>query len=305
VVAGALALLGVALAVTGVAMASTYQQLGIAGCLSDVSFPTYCHDALQAFEDQYQGWAYASNWLSLVPALAAILVGAPLVARELEHGTQRLVWTQSMTRGRWLGTKLALVLGGCLVAVAALSLALTWWRGPLDALGGRLAPDGFDFEGTAILGYTAFALALAIAAGALLRRAITAMVVTLAGFLAVRLPVEGWLRPRYLPALSATFDPATGAPAPIPRADWLVDQGWVDQLGRRLSDRQVYDTCLSRVPTKLDFLQCVHDHGWLANILYQPASRFWTFQAIETGLFVALAVGLLALAAWWVTRRVS
>jgi hypothetical protein len=40
-------------------------------------------------------------------------------------------------------------------------------------------------------------------------------------------------------------------------------------------------------------------------VTYQPASRFWTFQTIETALFVALAVALAGVSAWWVRHRVS
>src|SRR4051812_50063354 len=46
--------------------------------------------------------------LAVAPALIGIFWGAPLVARELETGTYRLVWNQSVTRGRWLATKLGL-----------------------------------------------------------------------------------------------------------------------------------------------------------------------------------------------------
>ena len=45
-----------------------------------------------------------------------IFWGAPLVARELETGTFRLAWTQSVTRTRWLVVKLVLV---GLAAIAA------------------------------------------------------------------------------------------------------------------------------------------------------------------------------------------
>jgi len=38
--------------------------------------------------------------------------------------------------------------------------------------------------------------------------------------------------------------------------------------------------------------------------LFHPAERFWLFQSIETALFVALAVLLLA-AVYWVRRRIS
>jgi hypothetical protein len=35
---------------------------------------------------------------------------------------------------------------------------------------------------------------------------------------------------------------------------------------------------------------------------YQPATRFWTFQRIETVLYVVVAFVLLAFTLWW-TRR--
>jgi hypothetical protein len=38
-------------------------------------------------------------------------------------------------------------------------------------------------------------------------------------------------------------------------------------------------------------------------ISYQPASRFWTFQFIEAGLYVALAVLALGAAVWLLRRR--
>lgn len=41
------------------------------------------------------------------PVLVGVFWGAPLVAHELETGTFRLAWTQSISRTRWLATKLA------------------------------------------------------------------------------------------------------------------------------------------------------------------------------------------------------
>ena len=55
----------------------------------------------------------------VLPAIIGLFWGAPLVARELEAGTHRLVWNQSVTRTRWLGTKLAVV-GLASVAAAGL-----------------------------------------------------------------------------------------------------------------------------------------------------------------------------------------
>src|SRR6185369_4964630 len=45
----------------------------------------------------------------VVPALIGAFWGAPLIAREFEAGTHRLVWTQSISRNRWLAGKLAVV----------------------------------------------------------------------------------------------------------------------------------------------------------------------------------------------------
>ena len=307
VVLGTLAVLAALLAAVGLDMHNTYQQLGLANCLSEARTSPNCGDALEGFRIQFGFWLAFTGWLNLIPALLGILVGAPLVARELEHGTHRLVWTQGVTRARWLAVKLALVLGGCLVVALAVSLLLTWWRQPWDALSGRFGNAGFDFEGTAILGYVLFALALAVAAGALLSRAIPAMVVTLAGFLAVRLPIEFHFRPLYQAPLTATFDVLTRAgAATLSRADWDIDSYLVDHAGHQLSDQQVYGACLSGFNTSKDtFFQCVHDHGWLAADIYQPASRYWTFQGIETAIFAGIAVVLLALTIWWVVRRIG
>ena len=45
--------------------------------------------------------------LAVAPAIIGVFWGAPLVARELEAGTHRLAWTQSVTRTRWLATSSA------------------------------------------------------------------------------------------------------------------------------------------------------------------------------------------------------
>ena len=40
-------------------------------------------------------------------------------------------------------------------------------------------------------------------------------------------------------------------------------------------------------------------------VTYQPASRFWTFQTMETALFVLLALAVTGGCAWWVRHRIS
>jgi hypothetical protein len=97
--AAALAVLAVILAVTGPGLADEYSN-GIAVCTAQSGD---CSDFLQSFFDGHRGAFLAVTAVVLVlPALIGVFWGAPLIARELEAGTHRLVWNQSVTRIRWL-----------------------------------------------------------------------------------------------------------------------------------------------------------------------------------------------------------
>src|SRR5262245_11880941 len=61
-------------------------------------------------QTQYkQTMLFIAAGFGLVPALIGAFWGAPLVARELETGTHRLVWNQSVPRRRWLAVKLTVL----------------------------------------------------------------------------------------------------------------------------------------------------------------------------------------------------
>ena len=86
-----------------------------------------------------------------------------------------LTWRQYRLQGAVAGTLLA--------ALAALLVA-TW------------IPMASQW------GYAVFAVALGIATGALIRRVVPAIGVTLVGFVAVRATFDLWLRPHYLAAVT-------------------------------------------------------------------------------------------------------
>jgi hypothetical protein len=44
-------------------------------------------------------------------------------------------------------------------------------------------------------------------------------------------------------------------------------------------------------------------HGIRETITYQPASRYWPLQWIETGIFLALALALAGFCFWRLDRR--
>jgi hypothetical protein len=172
-----------------------------------------CTAATTAFLASYR-WmqVLAPPLLLVLPALLGMFWGAPLVARELETGTFRMAWTQSVTRKRWLAVKLA-VAGLASMAIAGLlSLILTWWFSPIDRVQANpLDPSVFGVRGIVPVGYAAFAFALGVTAGVLLRRTIPAMAVTLVGFTAARLAVTYYVRPYLMGSLRARA-PARGRP---------------------------------------------------------------------------------------------
>ena len=103
--AATLAVLVGFLLLTGFGIASTFRTSGLARCLAIPGRD--CGDLSQAFGDRYSSLSFLIPLFLIVPAVIGMFWGAPLVAREIEQGTHRLAWTQSVTRLRWLGTKAA------------------------------------------------------------------------------------------------------------------------------------------------------------------------------------------------------
>jgi hypothetical protein len=130
------------------------------------------------------------------------------------------------------------------------------------------------------------------------------MAMTLAGFVATRLAIETFAHPSYQPPMRATWDFLAQA-RPNGPTDWVVEQGWIDATGQRLSNQQVYGVCATHRTTPDVVAQCIHTHGWLSYVIYQPADRFWLFQGIESMISFGLTLALLGLAFWWVRTRLT
>jgi hypothetical protein len=263
------------------------------------AFGQYFHDG---------GLAGAVLWLNFLPLLFGMFIGAPMVARELEQGTHRLAWTQSITRLRWVVLKLSLLIGVTLLAFVILDAFLIWWNGPIDS---TLGPwETFDLQGSVPLAYALFGLVLGITVGTLVRRSVPAMAITIVCFLLLRLLVMALLRPHFLPPLSYIW-PGTQNDPRAYQGDLVISQTMVDRYGHQLSDADISRLCSNPALPKggtdqqTAFMQCVEHLGFLNLGYYQPADRFWLFQAIETTIFLGLAVGLLLLSVWWVRYRIT
>jgi hypothetical protein len=253
----------------------------------------------------------------LVPLIIGAFWGAPLVARELEAGTHRLVWNQSVPRTRWLLVKL--LLGG-LAAMACASIAslmLDWWMGPIDKAGGfptgssqlsKFMPLIFGTRGIVPVGAAALAFMIGVCAGLLIRRVIPAMAVTLGLFAALLIAMPLWISPHLITPAQYTHpvtvnentmdmtsngeinDPITGLPGA-----WILSDQVITRTGSVFVLPSV-PACQTGTEA-----QC---NAWLGaqplrqHVVYQSANRYWTFQILETLIWLAVALGLAGLCMW-------
>jgi ABC-2 family transporter len=177
--------------------------LAVTGPHLFAQYPTQDADFLDVINTEVintVGYLAGIAVLYVLPGLIGAFWGAPLIARELEAGTHRLVWNQSVTRTRWLGVKLSLIGLAAVVTAGLAGLAVSWWSDPIDqsiAKGEhagsfilpRLHPVIFGARGIVPIGYTVFALALGVALGLVLRRIVPAIALTLVVVVAVQVAV--------------------------------------------------------------------------------------------------------------------
>lgn len=286
---------------TGLRMHGVFDDSGLSACLAGLgSHPlapnpavNRCGALSSAFRNQFQILSFVGILFVILPLLVGLFFGAPLVSGEVEHGTHRLIWTQGVSRQRWAAVKFGAVGGFAVLLAAAYALGVTWWYAPLAADGnGRFGYLWFDVQGTAPIGYTVFAVALGIFAGTLVHRVLPAMAITLAGFAAVRVGIETLARAHYMPAKTLAYGLAsTQGPNPA-SGDWINKQGLRDAAGRMVQENAQVGCPPSAAASK----ECLAHAGLRPGSynwqLYQPSDRFWPFQGIETGIFLALA-GLL------------
>jgi ABC-type transport system involved in multi-copper enzyme maturation permease subunit len=229
----------------------------------------------------------------LLPFVIGAFLGASLTGPDLDRGTVRFAWAQGVTRARWAAGKLAAV--GCVLIAASVAAGLVfqWWDEPY--LAQRLADPWFGLFAPVYAGWMAVTLTAAALLGALTRSRYGAAAGCLLGSLVAARANAGFLRDHYLPTVVAINRPA---PPGSLFVNWYLSHG-----------RSVPNALVNQALQNFDTTT-----GWTAieralarshatNVLiYQPASRFWQFQAIESAGLLAIAL-LCGAAMVWVIRR--
>ena len=335
VVSAIVAAFGLLLLVTGPHLVTLYRDSSFAACHSNCGQDAGNFlNTLAADQPYHLIYLLGAVLIILLPAVIGLFWGAPLIARELESGTFRLAWNQSVTRERWLAAKLG-ILGLAAMALAGLfSLFLGWWASPIDhaaaigASGGfedRFFPVVFGTRGIVPIGYAAFAFALGVLVGLMIRRTIPAMGITLAVIAAVQIAFPLVVRPHLITPVRATTaltaaniqglgaSPGPGGgggqlqtvfagPPNVPGA-WIISTQVITSLGSTTLGT-VPQACQSQQGPNACFTALAQMHLKQV-VVYQPASRYWSFQWIETGIYLTAAILLAWACFWWVRRRLS
>ncbi|MET9656887.1 hypothetical protein [Streptomyces sp. NPDC006510] len=260
-----------------------------------------CGETVNAYLERQLWMREVLNWSGLLmlvlPALVGAFVAGPVIARELESGTYKLAWAQSVTPVRWLTAKLAVPTVVTLASVSVLSAACAWAQDRADrAHQGQVWHERtvYGSMGTVPVGYALCMLALGALVGLVLRRTLTAMVVTVIGYGALVVAFDS-VRNTLWPTLTDTFK--QGSDYRFPDAAINVGTGWLTRSGRRLP----HEACLEWGP---GFKQCLADKDITHRYFdYHPASHFWPLQLVETGILLVLAALAVALAFRVLRRR--
>ncbi len=276
----------VVLAITGANLTHLYDTT-VANCQAIRD----CSTAVPLFTSTDSQLQTALDVITIaVPALLGIFWGAPLVAGELEAGTHRLAWTQSVTRSRWLAAKIGVV-GICgLLVMGLLSLMVTWWFGPIDRATMNVF-GSFDQRDIVPIAYAAFAFTLGVTAGVILRRTLPTMATTLIGFVAVRLAVEQWVRPNLMAPLHRTLansvfgalgsglhaqvtpEQVTAAQSGLPANGWIISDQTINGAGQVIGQNGLVNGGINFNPGAGGYGLTIHGAGICPGISATPPTN--------------------------------
>jgi hypothetical protein len=278
--------------------------LALAGAHQEAAWTTYSNlhcgqpgsssGCLSAADSYYSASRFSSTGVVvgfLTPGLLGLVIGAPIVAKEVGQNTNRLAWTQSITRTRWLILKLGVGAVATAVLVAALTPVFQWWTGAVQR-GDRVVPPNFDISGLVPVAYALFAFMLGALLGALVKRTGWAFALGVPLFGVLRFLERSYLRSRLVPPVYASTSQMA------PSNNWVLNQGYLP-LGDSVPGHGI--TWLSETDTVASCTnpgggKAVHSVQHCESLLrlhyvvqMQPGSHYWTLQLAEAGIFVVAA----------------
>ncbi|MFE2942078.1 ABC transporter [Streptomyces sp. NPDC059255] len=282
-----------------------YQRGQLVDFLDGYGYPGKSLDEAGAELPQYNdAFSFVSMGLQAIPILLGVFLGAPLIAGDLENGTAKLVVAQSMSRTRWLATKLALTGLVVVVSTGGLSAVFGWWWNPVKpevTIMDWTSSEAFNTTGPVPVALTLLSVFGGVAIGVVLRRTLMAMVVTFGFTVAVQL-VWSYSMLSLGNAVTVTTNrgvTAESAFPSLPHGAYELDQSYVTGSGDLVGSGsctgsgtdEAWQVCLD----KADVV------GW--SVQYLPMSQMNAMQWFGASILFALTAGVVAFLFFWGRKR--
>lgn len=306
-VALGLVALVVATAVAGrIGWLAAARDLGVEQCFRGASTGACRSEGWFALRADHNGFRYLLALAAVaLPGVAGAIVGAALFGPETARGTHVFALSQSLSRVRWWGAGLLIAGLPVAAAVAIVPPVLAWsaapFAGPYPT--SPLSGSAFLTSGPVPVAYVVLAFCVAASGALLLRSTFGALGLAVGLHVAALVVTTVLARPAYLPAETVYVALSAGqesVPWAAPDDALGIAYGYVDAAGREVSPHEI-----PLVECDRAYSDCLRAAGYTALYSrFQPASRYWPFQAIESGLLLAVATGALGAGLWGLRRRV-
>lgn len=243
--------------------------------------------------------------IATLPFFIGLFLGTPLVASELERKTNRLAWSQGVTRTRWLVRTWLTLAIPTVVVMSLFALIVQWWAThivtSISSGGGLIQPAQMLISGVAPIALALLLLTLGMFIGITVRRFFSPYATSVVAFLVV-MGVMQFVLPSLAPKVVVPTHPfgVTNVPIGLRSRLWFIKSVYRlipgFHLGKHArSVSAVLEYCKG-IPA------CFQAHGLQIVSIYQPASHYWILQWREAGLYVAATGVLLSLSIWSIRR---
>ncbi|MEV3970185.1 ABC transporter permease subunit [Streptomyces sp. NPDC050698] len=283
-----------------------YQRAQMMDFLDAYGFPAKNLDeAGKQFDPYFGAFTSVTTGLTAIPVMLGVLLGAPLLAGDLESGTAKLIAAQSVSRNRWLATKL--VLTGLVVTVTTVTLSavFAWWWNPIKLHYVDIewtSREFFNTTGPVPVALSLLSVFSGVLIGVILRRTLAAMVVTL-GFAVALQALWGYFKLSLGDIVTATgkpVSPGTTITFPsVPRTAHVVDTSYVSGSGKHFDLTTCTDTLSPEATTS-----CMKKADIVgASIDYIPISQMSSMQWFGASILFALTAGIVVFLFIWGRKR--
>jgi hypothetical protein len=228
-----------------------------------------------------------------MPLLVGLITGTTLFAREFDNSAHHFTLTQSVRPTAWWASAVGVAAIATALAAGALSLLTSLMARGLAA--GRpeplwLYPPWFETTGTAAIAYALLAFSISATVGLLTRSTLAGVVTAMVAYIVVMLVLNS-IRVDYLPAETVTTPLGRSDASPIPEGARPAGYAYVDGTGQPIHYAELERLCGDNSWEET----CLRGAGAAAEqIRYQPASRYWPFQLIESGILLGLSAVVVA-----------